>query len=380
MLKVNLHPSIDSIDRKRWNTLCGTSFPFLRHEFLQALEVSGSVSAETGWQPCHLEISEEGETRLLMPLYLKSHSWGEYVFDWLWADAYEHHGLSYYPKLLTAIPFTPATGPRFGGCMDSAGVLSLLREQLPSICEQFQASSWHGLFLTAEDADALPPPLLLRTGCQYHWFNRGYTSFDHFLDRFNSRKRKAVRRERRKVKDQGIRLERLTGRAISSDLLNRFYHFYQLTYLKRGRRGYLTPDFFHQLLREMPEQLLLVLAWEGDTPVAGALSLIGDDTLYGRYWGCMDEYNSLHFEACYYQGIEFCIERGLARFDPGAQGEHKIQRGFEPIPTWSAHWIAHPGFRAAISEFLDRETPAVQEQIRSLSALLPFKQMPHSPE
>jgi len=380
MVKVNLHHSIDSIGAERWNALCGSRYPFLRYEFLHALEASGSVSPAAGWHPLHLELSQAGETRLLMPLYLKTHSWGEYVFDWPWAGAYEHQGLSYYPKLLTAIPFTPSTGPRYGSHMSSAEALSLLSELLPSICEQAQASSWHGLFLTRQDAGALPEPLLLRTGSQYHWFNRHYTDFEHFLDRFSSRKRKAVRRERKKVKDQGIRLERLTGKSISRDQLEQFYHFYQMTYLKRGRRGYLTPDFFHRVHQTMPEQLLLVLARKGDTPVAGALSLIGDDTLYGRYWGCMDEYDSLHFEACYYQGIEFCIERGLARFDPGAQGEHKIQRGFEPIPTWSAHWIAHPGFRAAISEFLDRETPAVQEQIHSLSALLPFKQMTNSPE
>jgi len=380
MLKVNLHPSIDRIHRDHWNALCGTAYPFLRHEFLHALEASGSACADTGWHPCHLEISEDGETRLLMPLYLKSHSWGEYVFDWAWAEAHERQGLPYYPRLLTAIPFTPATGPRYGSHLGAAESLQLISDLIPSLCDQVQASSWHGLFVRAEDARALPAPLLLRTGCQYHWFNRGYTSFDHFLDRFNSRKRKAVRRERKKVREQGVRLERRVGTGISTEMLDRFYHFYQMTYLKRGRQGYLTPDFFHRLHQNMAEQLLLVLAWKDDTPVAGALSLIGDDCLYGRYWGCLEEYDSLHFEACYYQGIEFCIEQGLARFDPGAQGEHKIQRGFEPVPTWSAHWIAHPDFRRAISAFLDQETPAVQARMRALAELLPFKQPGSSPD
>jgi predicted N-acyltransferase len=209
---------------------------------------------------------------------------------------------------------------------------------------------------------------------QYHWFNRDYRNFDDFLDRFSSRKRKAVRRERKKVEQQGISLRRIRGKAITREQLDLFYRFYQMTYLKRGRQGYLAPDFFHRLHQSMPEQLLLILAELEGNAIAAALCFIGEDTLYGRYWGCMEEYDCLHFEACYYQGIEFCIEQGLARFDPGAQGEHKIQRGFEPIATGSLHWIAHPGFEAAIRNFLQQESPAMQEQMEALHGWLPFKQ------
>ncbi|MET3998942.1 GNAT family N-acetyltransferase [Marinobacterium sp. MBR-109] len=373
MAKVNLHQSIESIGLERWNALCGTDYPFLRYEFLHALEASGSVGPGTGWQPLHLELSDAGETSLLMPLYLKSHSWGEYVFDWIWADAYERHGLNYYPKLLTAVPFTPATGPRFGTRMSHSDVMQQLPDLVHSVCSQTGASSWHGLFLPQPELQRAPPQLQQRLGAQYHWFNRDYRDFDDFLDRFNSRKRKAVRRERKKVQEQGISLKRINGQEISSEQLDLFYRFYQMTYLKRGRQGYLAPDFFHRLHQSMPEQLLLVLAEREGDAIAAALCFIGEDTLYGRYWGCAEEYDCLHFEACYYQGIEFCIERGLARFDPGAQGEHKIQRGFEPVPTGSLHWIAHPGFDAAIRDFLKQETPAMQEQIKSLTGWLPFK-------
>jgi predicted N-acyltransferase len=375
MAKVNLHQSIESIGQPRWNALCGIQYPFLRYEFLHALEASGSVSTATGWQPMHAELlDDDGNPLMLMPLYLKTHSWGEYVFDWAWADAYERHGLNYYPKLLTAVPFTPATGPRFGTHLSPAEVMQQLPALVQSVCSQTHASSWHGLFLPQPELRCAPQPLLHRLGVQYHWFNRDYRNFDDFLDRFSSRKRKAVRRERKKVEQQGISLRRIRGKAITREQLDLFYRFYQMTYLKRGRQGYLAPDFFHRLHQSMPEQLLLILAeLEGDA-IAAALCFIGEDTLYGRYWGCMEEYDCLHFEACYYQGIEFCIEQGLARFDPGAQGEHKIQRGFEPIATGSLHWIAHPGFEAAIRNFLQQESPAMQEQMEALHGWLPFKQ------
>ena len=373
MVKVNLHQSIESIGPERWNALCSIHYPFMRYEFLHALEASGSVSTQTGWQPLHLELSRNGETELLMPLYLKSHSWGEYVFDWAWAEAYERHGLPYYPKLLTAIPFTPATGPRFGTRMACAEVMAQLPQLLRQLCEQTGASSWHGLFLPPEAITAAPEPMMHRLGAQYHWFNRGYQTFDQFLNQFNSRKRKAVRKERQKVEDQDIHLSRISGRDISAPQLELFYRFYQMTYLKRGRQGYLSPDFFHRLHQTMPEQMLLILAEQAGEAIAAALCFIGEDTLYGRYWGCAQEYDCLHFEACYYQGIEFCIEQGLARFDPGAQGEHKIQRGFEPVSTGSLHQIAHPGFEAAILDFLHQETEAMQQQIAELTTWLPFR-------
>jgi predicted N-acyltransferase len=373
MDKVNLHRSIASIGPERWDTLCGREYPFLRYAFLHALEASGCVAPATGWQPLHLERVVAGETDLLLPLYLKSHSWGEYVFDWAWADAFERHGLSYYPKLLSAIPFTPATGPRFGSRLSQREVMQQLPELVRSVGRQTGASSWHGLFLPPQALQCAPQPLLQRVGVQYHWFNRGYRDFGDFLDRFNSRKRKAVRRERRKVESQGIGLRRLHAAEIRPEHLELFYRFYQMTYLKRGQQGYLNADFFQRLLHTMPEQLLLILAEREGETIAAALCFIGTDTLYGRYWGCGEEYDCLHFEACYYQGIEFCIEQGLARFDPGAQGEHKIQRGFEPVTTGSLHWIAHAGFEAAIRDFLARERSAMQQQIEALAEWLPFK-------
>ncbi|MBY4675305.1 GNAT family N-acetyltransferase [Marinobacterium arenosum] len=374
MLNIHVHHSLDEIDAHCWNALCGTDYPFLRHEFLQALEQSGSVCAETGWQPLHLRLEQDGSTVAVMPLYLKSHSYGEYVFDWAWADAYQQHGLDYYPKLVTAIPFTPAWGPRLGSRLPDAELMPLLAQGLKTLAERTGASSWHGLFPSPAQQQAwVAEGLLPRLGCQYHWFNEDYRSFDDFLAHCSSRKRKNLRKERQKIVRHGVKLRRLSGEQISDAQLAQFYRFYQLTYLKRGRRGYLTAEFFQLLRERMPQQLLLVLAEYQDQPVAGALSLRSSDTLYGRYWGCLDEFDSLHFETCYYQGIEYCIEQGLKRFDPGAQGEHKIQRGFRPIETWSCHWIREPGFRAAIEQYLAEEAALVREQIEELSELLPFR-------
>jgi len=375
MLSIKVHHQLDEIDGQLWNQLCGTDYPFLRYEFLQALEQSGSVGPEQGWQPLHLSIENEQETVAVMPLYLKSHSWGEYVFDWAWADAYQRHGLDYYPKLVTAVPFTPATGPRIGHSVPLSEISPALVQGLKELCGRLNASGWHGLFPTpALKNQFAEQQLLTRLGSQYHWFNRDYRSFDDFLASFSSRKRKNLRKERQKVQQQGVHLVTLSGEQISKEHLNHFYRFYQMTYLKRGRKGYLTPEFFQQLRDSMPEQLVLVLAYYQQRPVAGALSLRSSDTLYGRYWGCMDEFDSLHFETCYYQGIEYCIDQGLKRFDPGAQGEHKIQRGFRPIETWSCHWIQEPGFRAAIAQYLDEEEAAMREQIAELTSWLPFKQ------
>lgn len=374
MLSLKLHAGIDEIDAKLWNRLCGNDYPFLRHEFLHALESTGCVCAEQGWQPVHLTIEDETDVVAVMPLYLKNHSWGEYVFDWAWADAYERYGLDYYPKLLTAIPFTPAQGPRLGHSIPLADLVPTLTNGLQSLCHSLNASGWHGLFVEPTLRQQLAEqPLLQRLGCQYHWFNDGYRDFDHFLSTFSSRKRKNLKKERQKVVQQGVALETLEGSQITDSHLEHFYRFYQMTYLKRGRRGYLTQAFFQQLRDRMPEHLVLVLASVNGTPVAGALSLRSEDTLYGRYWGCLEEYDSLHFETCYYQGIEYCIRHGLKRFDPGAQGEHKIQRGFKPVETWSCHWIKEEGFRPAIRQFLAEEAEAMQAQIAELTTWLPFR-------
>lgn len=374
MYKVNLHSRIGDIPASLWDRLCNSDYPFLRHAFLQALEDSGSVGDNTGWHPLHALVTAADNTPIMtIPLYLKSHSWGEYVFDWAWADAYQRHGLDYYPKLINAIPFTPASGPRFGTSLPETEARALLPKILDQVMQQCRASSWHCLFPATLPVTAATGSHV-RLGCQYHWFNRNYPDFDAFLDRFTSRKRKAVRRERRKVSEQGIKLQKLTGKAIRPEQLERFYHFYQATYLKRGRQGYLSPAFFHSLHQFMPDNILLVLAELDNEPVAAALYFIGGDTLYGRYWGCMEHFDSLHFETCYYQGIEFCIERGLQHFDPGAQGEHKIQRGFEPVPTWSLHHMAHPGFNQAVGDFVQEERILMEQQIEELRTWLPFRQ------
>lgn len=374
MLELKIHTDIGAIGPDTWNRLCGIDYPFLRYEFLAALEDSHSVSPQTGWQSLHIAVEQDGDTIAVMPLYLKTHSYGEYVFDWAWADAYQRHGLDYYPKLVTAIPFTPAAGPRIGSSQPTATLMPALLDAIRQLAERFGASSWHGLFVEPGLRQSMEASnLTLRLGTQYHWLNEGFRNFDHFLEKFASRKRKNIRRERQKVLDQQISLRRIQGTELSPELLDIFYAFYQNTYLKRGRTGYLTPEFFQMLHRTMPEQLLLVIAEKGGQPVAGALSLKSSSTLYGRYWGCRDDYDSLHFETCYYQGIEYCIEQGLTRFDPGAQGEHKIQRGFQPIETWSGHWIRHPGFADAINKAMSTERDAMRAQIEELTTWLPFR-------
>lgn len=361
--------------------MAGGDYPFLRHAFLQALEASGSACAASGWLPQHLLVESDSGDRLLavLPLYLKNHSYGEYVFDWQWADAYRRHGLDYFPKLLSAIPFTPATGPRLAFReVAKEALLPLVAEALAARAQQVGASGWHILFPAGEEA-VLWQAMGMdeRLGCQFHWFNQGFRTFEDFLATFTSRKRKELKRERRLVSESGIRLQRFTGDDITPPHWEQFYRFYQLTYLKRsGHGGYLTPDFFARLHDTLRNSLLLVMAYDGDTAIAGALNVFSSDTLYGRYWGAVREVPALHFEACYYQGIEFCIERGLQRFDPGAQGEHKISRGFTPVLTHSCHHIVHPDFRHAVRDFLARETIAVQQYRQDCSQALPFRQAP----
>ncbi|WP_151705449.1 GNAT family N-acetyltransferase [Nitrincola alkalilacustris] len=374
MLEVKVCESIDQISREEWNALCGTDYPFLRHEFLQALERSGCVSASTGWQPLHLRLEQEGNLVGVMPLYLKNHSYGEYVFDWAWADAYSRHGLDYYPKLLTAIPFTPSQGPRFGISIPLEQAIPAIAQAIRVLCERFQTSSWHGLFTESITKDHFSScGMLPRLGTQYHWHNEGYENFDDFLSRFASRKRKNLKKERQKIREQGIEIRVVEGSNIHDGLLEEFYRCYQLTYLKRGQRGYLNLDFFRLIRNTLPQHLMMVVAETREKTVAVALSFKSSNTLYGRYWGSLDEYENLHFEACYYRGIEYCIEQGLRWFDPGAQGEHKIQRGFKPIETWSVHWIEEPGFRQGIRQFLTDETRLMRQRMLHLSEGLPFK-------
>ncbi|WP_428036512.1 GNAT family N-acetyltransferase [Amphritea sp.] len=383
MPQFNFYSAIEQIGAARWNNLAGTDYPFLRYAFLCALEQSGSVAPETGWQPCHLVVTEGDQDIAAMPLYLKSHSYGEYVFDWSWADAYQRNGLEYYPKLLTAIPFTPCYGPRllFHAHLSDTEQTVLTRQMLAAtqqLASQYQASGWHGLFLEGYLLEKENfPDLNYRLGTQYHWFNRDYSDFEDFLATFSSRKRKNLRKERSKIAEHSIEHRFISGTQLTDEMLRQFYRFYQITYLKRGRNGYLNEAFFQQLRDTLPEQLHICFAYDmhhSDTEaVAGALFFQDSKNLYGRYWGALAEYDSLHFETCYYQGIEHCIRHQLQRFDPGAQGEHKIQRGFEPIETWSAHWLAHPGFQDAVQKFTQEEETMLRQEMEYLRQRLPFR-------
>lgn len=367
------------VDCADWNRLAGDASPFLRHEFLLALEQSGSVSEQTGWSPAHLLVMEGEEWVAVMPLYLKHHSWGEYVFDHQWARVYQQHGIDYYPKWLTAIPLTPCQGERIitKPGVDPLEVMRVLLAFIKQLSEQQGISSWHCLFPAEQQAEHLRSlGLSIREGVQFHWFNRGYRDFDDFLQTLSASKRKMIKRERRRVVEQGVRLLRIAGPDVSDEQWRLFFQFYTMTYLKKGAQPYLNLAFFQQLAATMGEQLLLVLAVKDGDTIAAALSFIGGDTLYGRYWGCCDEYNSLHFEACYYQGLDYCIERGLTRFDSGAQGEHKISRGFEPITTYSAHWLKDARFAEAVGHFLSREQKAVRLYKQDAASYLPFKREP----
>jgi predicted N-acyltransferase len=369
--------SLDRIAAASWNGVTGTDYPFLRHEFLYGLEKTACTTAETGWQPCHLLLRQENALAAVMPLYLKSHSYGEYVFDWSWADAWRQSGLAYYPKLVTAIPFTPSTGPRLctAAGMDEDQCMHAAFDAVKTLATQRDISSWHLLFPEkAVSEKLLTAGLHRRAATQFHWFNDGYSCFEDFLATFNSRKRKTLRKERRRVGEQGLVLQTLVGSDIGEQEWEQFYRFYQLTYTKRsGHGGYLSRDFFVTTAANMGDQAIMVLAYLDARPVAGALYFRSSDTLYGRYWGCEREFDFLHFEACYYQGIEYCIANKLTRFDPGAQGEHKIQRGFRPVTTWSNHWIADPKLSAAVGDFTRREEHHNDQYLQAATKMLPFK-------
>ncbi len=369
--------SMSQVDSTSWNQLAGDADPFLRHEFLLALEQSGSVCQKSGWIPAHLLVLDDDSLIAFMPLYLKNHSWGEYVFDHQWAEAYHQQGLEYYPKWLTAIPLTPCQGTRIviKESISSLKVTQALLSFIKQLSEQHNVSSWHCLFPTLQEAELLKSlELSIREGVQFQWFNNHYQDFDAFLQTLNTSKRKMIKRERRRIQEQDIRLLRISGAKVSPLQWQIFYNFYSITYLKKGSQPYLNLAFFQQIAATMGEQLLLVLAFKDDLPIAAALSFIGRETLYGRYWGCDEEYSNLHFETCYYQGLDYCIENGLQRFDSGAQGEHKIARGFEPITTYSAHWLKDKRFAKAIEDFVTEEKIMLARYKQKASTFLPFKQ------
>jgi predicted N-acyltransferase len=368
---------LGGIDAAEWDACAGTDNPFVSYGFLSALEDSRSASAKTGWLPQHL-LLEDGAGKLIgaVPLYLKSHSWGEYVFDHSWADAYERAGGEYYPKLQAAVPFTPVPGPRLLVRPEApAGAADLLIQGLIEVATRHKVSSLHVTFPKEADWQRLGDAgFLQRVGQQFHWTNDGYASFEDFLGRLNSRKRKQIRKERKAAVEGGITMRTLVGADITPRHWDAFHRFYLSTVDRKWGGAYLTREFFELLPARLGEKIVLVVAERDGRTVAGALNLRGTDTLYGRNWGADDDYPFLHFEACYYRAIDFAIEHRLARVEAGAQGQHKIQRGYLPAETYSAHWIRDPGFRKAIAHFLDRERPAMRAEMAELATLSPFRQ------
>ncbi|MSR08034.1 MAG: N-acetyltransferase [Gammaproteobacteria bacterium] len=369
--------SLAAVAPDDWNRLSGSEYPFLRHEFLLALEETGCVGGSTGWYPCHLLLRDDaGQLVGAMPLYRKTSSQGEFVFDFAWADAYRRAGLHYYPKLVSAVPFTPATSPRFltGAGQEPALVAGALLAGSTELARKIGASSVHVLFPTTAETGVLATAgFLSRKDCQFHWRNRGYADFDAFLGEFTAEKRKKAKRERRRVAEAGISFLRLTGAEIDAGLWQQLMPLYASSFWRRGREPYLNEAFFTRISTLLPDNVLAIVAMRSGRPVATALCFRSADTLYGRYWGSEGEYHSLHFETCYYQGIEYCIEQGLQSFEPGTQGEHKISRGFVPTETWSAHWLSHPQFAAAIDQYLDRERSHIDEYIDAARDHVPYK-------
>lgn len=366
---------VSTIEATEWNRHVD-DYPFAQHAFLSALEHSGSVGKGTGWQAVPLLLKNNDQLIAVAPAYLKTHSWGEYVFDWAWSDAYQRSQLEYYPKLIIAIPFTPCTGPRIfsENPLPDEALLALARG-IEQLCQQHNFSGAHLLFPDQDDAARWQQyNWVTRVGVQYHWFNHNYQHYDDFLARCSSRKRKDLRKERRQVVEQGFQFQTRNGHELSEADWDQFYHFYQTTYAKRsGHGGYLTKRFFKQIGNSMADNIVMVTATVEGTAVAGALNFRSDDTLFGRYWGCLAEFDKVHFETCYYQGIDYCIEHGLKKFDAGAQGEHKIQRGFEPIDTFSNHWLAHSQFHDAVANFVEEEAREMQHYKSQLAKKLPFK-------
>jgi uncharacterized protein len=376
MYQLSTHEAIDQIAASDWNRLVDADTPFLRHEFLSAMERHGCVGEALGWIPRHLALRDPSGTLVAAaPCYLKFNSYGEFVFDWSWAAAYRRNGLDYYPKLVVGSPYTPATGPRL---LTAAGprrdeYARALAEGAVRVAEGSGVSSLHWLFTTATETDLLAAQgLLRRRGCQFQWTNHGYGTFDDLLTAFTAEKRKKIKRERRRVWESGLRLQRLRGDQVGEAEWAAFHRLYCDTFQRHGGLATLTLPFFQEIATTMGPNLLLILAEQGQTIVAAAFGLLGERSLFGRHWGASADFHSLHFEACYYQGLEYCIAAGLSHFEPGAQGEHKVSRGFLPTPTWSAHWIANPGFRAGIRRFLREEERAMNDYHEEMYSHSPY--------
>ena len=374
--QVTVNDSIADIAADEWNRLAGDEYPFLRHEFLLATERSGSVSPDTGWHPCHLTMrGRDDKLRAALPLYKKDHSWGEFVFDWAWARAYEQAGLEYYPKLVSAVPFTPAPSRRLllREETDSEAASALIEAAI-ALAKDTDCSSLHVLFPDVENLDMFRAAgLRLRKDCQFHWHNDSYGDFDDFLAAFSSAKRKKTKRDRRRVAEAGITFRRLHGGDLDVETWQIVYRLISMTFMQRGSLPYFGLDFFIEISRSLPDNILVIMAEQQQEPIAAAVFFESDRVLYGRYWGSKGHYDALHFETCYYQGIDYCIDTGKQLFEPGTQGEHKISRGFVPVPTWSAHWLMHPEFFSAIGNYLDEERRHVERYMDAVEAHSPYR-------
>ncbi len=368
--------NIAEVCNQEWDALTGTEQPFLSHVFLGALEHHACVGKRWGWLPHHLLLHDDKRLIGAVPQYLKTNAYGELVFDWDWGEAHERSGLAYYPKLVVAVPYTPATSHRLliAPDVDRDTVARTLIEASIDHAKKLGVSSLHWLFPNNVNRDALAAQgLLIRTGCQFHWHNRGYTDFEHYLSHFTSAKRKNIRRERRRVAESGVTIRQLYGEQLDETQWQTVYCHYASTFTRLGGYATLSLEFFRDISQRLPGQVVIFVAEKGGQPVASAICLRDAHSLYGRHWGCDKHFDNLHFELCYYQGLDYCIRHGLQRFDPGAQGEHKISRGFLPTATWSAHWIANPEFRHAIADFLQRETRGMQEYMTTLGEHTPFR-------
>lgn len=372
--------SLNDIKRADWNALLEDDHPFLCHEFLDALERNDCLGEKYGWYPHHLVVHDNKQTLIAAtPLYIKTNSYGEFVFDWSWASAYEQSGLSYYPKLVASIPYTPVTGtrlliaPNLTSDLKNSLAVDMIKFTIEE-AKKLNMSSMHWLFNQADECKFFKQQdLMLRLGCQYHWQNQNYACFDHFLENFISRKRKKIKRERRYVKEQHIEIKRLHGNELDDQLWQQVHAFYENTFYRKNGLPTLSLKFFKELGTTMGSQIVLVLGYSDKRLIACAINFRSSHTLYGRFWGCLKNFNSLHFEACYYQGIEYAIENKLTFFEPGAQGEHKISRGFLPTKTWSAHWISDPRFEPAIRDFCQREEKLMHQECKELMALSPYR-------
>ena len=378
-MDIIVHQSINEIDQKQWNDMLDSNNPFMRHEFLYGLEKCGCVSKQSGWQASHIAIYDNAQQNQLlaaMPCYIKQHSYGEYIFDWSWADAHHRHGFEYYPKLSNAIPFTPATGERWlcAENKDQEELTNALFAKAFELCEEKNLSSFHNLFLNQQQKNLIDKQkFLIRNSTQFHWTNKNYQNFDDFLALMSSKKRKNIKRERRRVNESEITYEWHNGDSLTEELAEVMYQFYARTISYYGAQSYLNKAFFKYLVNSFKAHTLFLFAYHKDQVIAGGLYFKSNDTLYGRYWGALANFHSVHFETCYYQAIEWCIKNNYDRFEAGAQGEHKLARGLEPSTIYSSHWIKQSQFHKAIGDFIDHEQEHIENYSKAMQAHSPFK-------